>query len=56
MEEMHRARNGVGACGASMPSLGVPPTWHVNVFTNLKHSKPIQLGFLWRLHYIGGIK
>lgn len=34
MEDMNRATYGVRVAGASMPSLGVSPSQHLDVFTN----------------------
>ena len=45
MEEMHKAKYGEGH-RASLSSPGAPPSLHLQVFTKLKFSETLWVGFL----------
>ena len=55
LPELHRASVCRKGCRASLPSLDMPFSHHLCVFTNLKTLNPILLGCLWRLHHVSMI-
>lgn len=50
MKEIHRVRYGRGVHRASMPSLAVSPSWHLEVFTNPEASSTSFFKSFYRAH------